>query len=231
MGGMKSSDPTKVDLEGLEKNMEGFVAFTKPVSEEGENGWKYVNYTAYFDDINKVKMFSNGRRGRTEKGHFAFEKKGDGFVLSGVDKMGAGGAGAEAGGAIPPDHQEMAKLFMEKLVKDLSVEITVKMPGNVTEIEGFKTKDGREASLTITKDDLKDMKDLQKLSETRDLKVVCGPSTASEKEVAAFKAELEKAKADWETMKAEAKAKAKEKEKAAGGDEGKKDAEEGSSDK
>ncbi len=60
-GGLGQKMMTDLDPLKLESVGEGFVAFTKPEKLE-VRGWEIITFTAYFDDINKVKMNNNKER-------------------------------------------------------------------------------------------------------------------------------------------------------------------------
>lgn len=211
--GMDPGD-TEEEMEFNEEdvdNFEGIVALTKPKTEKKGN-WQSWSVTAYFDDINKVKMFEKDDETSEKKLQlaFTFKKDGDGHALEIDDRLMENedmedmdeDAGAEA--------MEMFKEY----TKGFEISRNVKMPGPVTKADGYAKKEGRTASNRFDESSLKDMNEFVKSLKSVQRKVVCGKSEMTDEDIAAFKKELADAKEAWPKIKAEMKAEAEKKKKA-----------------
>jgi hypothetical protein len=209
-----------LDLEeagGIEKEMEfdmeevdhfeGIVALTQPKADK-KDGWKSWTVTAYFEDINKVKIFEKDEETDEKKLQMAytFRKEGEGHVLEIDDRFMEDDemdeAGVEAGLEMIKEH-----------LKGFEVSRSVKMPGPVTSAKGFAKKEGRSAVHRIDESSLKDKDGVLDLMKAVKRRVVSGKSEVTDAEAAAFKKELEEAKAAWPKIKAEMKAAAEKKQK------------------
>lgn len=193
------------------ENAEGIVAFTKPVMEK-KDGWRTVTFTGYFEDINKVKIYKKDGDTRTLKASFAFRKEGEGHVLE-IDDRVMADEDSEKMDQVPEESKAQAWAGMKDFMKGFEVSRGVRMPGPVTSIEGFASKESRSALNKITLETIKGLDDIAKMSKAAKRKVVCGKSDLSEADVAAFKKELEAAKAAWPKIKEELKAEAEKKKK------------------
>ena len=198
-----------IDIEDLE-NFEGVVAMTRPKGEK-KGTWKTWTFIAYFEDINKVRLIEKKADDtKTTKVSFAFRKEGDGYALEIDDKF-SQNEGLKQIEDLPEEGEEAAWEMLKGFLKGFEMQRAVRMPGPVTSNEGFSKKDGRVASNRVDESAFKGMGDLKKAMKTEKRKLVCGPSAMSEADVAAFKKELEEAKAEWPKIKEELKAEAKKK--------------------
>ena len=219
MGMDPKEDDGKMEFDAKDlEDFEGIVAITKPKHEKKDN-WQTWTVTAYFDDINKVKLYQKGDNRDEErklKVSFAFKKEGEGYVLDIDDRL-MESDDTKKMDDMPEEGAEQAWEMVKQFLKGFEVSRGVKMPGAVTTVEGFAKKEGRGASNRIDEASIKGMSDLTKMSKASKRKVACGKSEMSEGDVAAFKKELDDAKAAWpkiqEEMKAEAEKKRKDKEK------------------
>ena len=192
----------------------GFVAMAKPRIEK-KDGWRIMTITAYYEDINKVTF---GRAGDSSKIKFSFKKEGEGYLLE-VDENLFSDAKLDGLDKVEDVPEEQAEAAWE-MVKDFTVGFelarSVKMPGAVTSVDGYASKTGRIAINKLTESDLQGLKDIAKagkIAKPGKRKVVCGKSEVSEADLAAFKEELEDAKAAWPKIQAELKAEAEKKKK------------------
>jgi hypothetical protein len=235
-GGDGMEDPTKLDMSDLE-DMRGFVAFTTPKEEE-KDGWKFVSFTGYFEDINKVEL-GGKEEGEAKELGFVFAKTDAGFSLKaqsqmkdfeGLNQMGdMGGDGAD----MPPEMKgmmESMKKLVESLMEGFEFEQNFTMPGAITKATGVTSQSGRTAAYVLGPKDVKDPKLAAELSKVKEFAIECGASEVTEADLASFKAELAKAKEEWAKMKAEAEKNAPkepDEPKDDGGDEGGEDEGEG----
>ena len=188
----------------MNKGMPGVVAVTRP-KEEKKDGWTYITFSAYFDDVNKMaeKVKEEGAPTMLDA---KFSKQGDGFVFELFGK-GAGDAAKQLGGDdAPPEAKAQIEAMLKEMLAGFEMKFGVKLPGAVTEVSGFTVKEGREASFSISEKDLAKADDMKKLENAKNMKAVCGPSQISAADQAAWKDEVAKAKAEWEVLKKEMKA-------------------------
>ena len=191
-GSMTDDDPTDLDLAEIQDRYQGFVAFTMPKVETSSDGWKYVTFTGYFDDINKVAIFDEGDEedgdesgeegeehgGEGEHGAeavesddaaptatFKFAKTETGYVLEVVTVLKE--KDEDMGGQEEESNPEMEKMvfgMMAAMLKDLEFGWVVNMPGPVTEAAGFELA-GRQATFVVKGADLANAEDMKKLAE------------------------------------------------------------------
>ena len=199
---MMSEDPDK-----MLKEMPGVVAFLRPKLEK-KAGWATITMTAYFEDVSKLKIIGDSEGGDGKAlNEFKFKKEGDGFVFEvGGDKVGEGLKELGGNDDAPPELKKQMETMIKEMMKDFEFQIRVKLPGAVKSVETFQAKDGRTATFTVGEKDIAGAADMKKISGMNKLKAVSGPSEVSAAEQAAFKAELEKAKAEWAELKKEMKA-------------------------
>ncbi|HEX7899004.1 MAG TPA: hypothetical protein VF950_14670 [Planctomycetota bacterium] len=198
---MMSEDPDKMG-----KEMPGIVAMTRP-KEEKKDGWTYLTFSAYFEDFNKVAIKQGEGDDAQTMFDGKFSKQGDGFVFELFGK-GAGDAAGPLGGAddAPPEAKAQMEAMLKQLLAGFEMKLGVKLPGAVTEISGFAVKEGREASFVLSEKDLGKAADMKKMEAVKSMKAVSGASQVSEAELAAWKAEVAKAKEEWAVLKKEMKA-------------------------
>lgn len=212
----------EMDPDRLRQDFEGFTAFTEP-ERKTDGDWTTLTLTGYFDDIRRVKMWSNGvdeedegddaeddaEDGGAERElmlAFTLQKEGEGFVLT--QTSGIFDDVAELGEPDPEDPDlspearkaadEMARTMMKSMFEGLELSSTVEMPGKVTKAEGHEPKDGRIAASTITVDDLTETKRKEKLAARAPIRVWCGAPDVSAEQVKALRAEAAAAKKAWE---------------------------------
>ena len=197
MAKQEGEDPfEKLSPEGMKEQVKGIAAFTKPKRKD-KDGYSYISYTAYFEDINAVKLDMNqskedGEGGSTsmdfgEAAKYTYKRNGDtatftiekGVVLSMI-------AEAEP---TPEDQKGQIKAMMTGF--EVSEQFT--LPGTFKDIKGVTGVDNT-AMLKITLDDmvdgtgvLKDLKGTEKLTFTID------DITVGDEAVAAFKKEMKQA--------------------------------------
>jgi len=192
-------------------NAEGIVAFSKPVKETKE-GWVATTYTAYFEDINKVKLWSKEGEKKKLQLSFVFKQDGEGHVLEVDDRFTADDE-TDKMGEMPEEAKDQIWDQVKPMLKGFEISKAVKMPGTVTSVEGYATKSGRQASNKITEEAIKSLEDMGKTMKAAKRKVVCGKSEVPDADLAAFKKELAEAKAAWPKVKEELKAEEEKKKK------------------
>ena len=191
------------DPDEIESKVRGIVAMTRPAVERKE-GVVVLRMGAYFDDINAVKFMDEGEGDKAKpKQEFAFRREGEAFTLEVKGNLLADEA-PERGNADP----ELAKQrdeFFKAMFVGFEFRQDVKMPGRVTVIEGYQTKEDRLASYVIGEKDLQKAADQKKINATSKFKVSCAKSEVTDAEAADFRKEVEKAKKDWVEFRKEMK--------------------------
>jgi hypothetical protein len=204
------------DPEKLGANSEGVVAWSQPHrSEEGE--WVRVAVTGYFEDINKVRIYTQnpgsvpGEEPGGRKTMFAcvYEKTDAGYVLK-LQNEGANEFKKMRGGESAPNGPEdLAKAMIEALkpmLEGLKFSVSITVPGPIREAQGVLETKGRTASLAVDAKTLfeamshpagPEAQRLKTLEESREMRLVWKDTTVPASEAAAFKKELEEAKARW----------------------------------
>ncbi len=227
------ADPTDLDVGDLRDKFEGFVAFTEPKVEDGSDGWKYVSFTGYFEDINKVSVFGEAEDEDSEEdanegmdegmgggeeapepvdeptreptASFKFEKTEAGYSLEVTTVLQENNSDMGGEQEANPEMEKMVFGMMGAMMKEMEFAWVIGMPGQVISAEGFAL-DGRTATFKITGADFSSAEDMKKLTRQRNFKVTCGAAEISEEEQAAFKMELIEAKAKWDALMEQAEA-------------------------
>lgn len=177
------------------ESMEGIVAFTKPV-EKKANGWDYRTFTAYFDDINKVKFDKEDPDQPTFK-HTAEGGKHTLTVSNApIAKMASDMGGQIGQGGDDPAQQAQMKMMFT----GFEVVENYTMPAKITEGAGLKNE-GRTGEAKLTADVMFDKEKMAKLAKVTERTIVAEGDPIGDADVAKFKAELAKAKAEWAAMK------------------------------
>ncbi|MEM1109263.1 MAG: hypothetical protein AAGH99_11310 [Planctomycetota bacterium] len=169
---------------------DGWVAFTKP-EVTVVNGYKYVTFTGYFEDINKVTFSGDGGNGtmvetsyELSDGRFGVKRGMMNQVVSTI--------------ANDPNYQQ-TKVFMASTIQGLELSETYTVPGEVADAEGY-TVEGRTASIKITADELlgENPPSIEGLGDN-ELTITFAPAEWADKD--AWTAELEQAKTEWQAIK------------------------------
>ncbi len=228
-GMMGNDDPTDLDLGDLKENFAGFVAFTAPKLEEGSDGWKYVSFTGYFENINDVRIFDESddeefdddggeetgemgmeeepapARERESKARFVFKKTEAGYSLEVVTTLKEKDEDMGGPEESNPEMEKMIFGMMAAMLKDMEITMAFDMPGAVSAAEGM-TVDGRNATFKLSGADFASAADLKKLSEQKKFKIICGESQVTAEQIGAFKTEMAEAIVKWEALQKEAEA-------------------------
>lgn len=176
---LSENDPTN--------DMEGVYVDPASVKSEFKNGRMTMSAVAYFEDITKV----------TRKGKAALEwkKTADGGFECVLNKgnddslLGAGKKEEGAGG----EQDEKMQAMMKEAVKGFRVKRTVQMPGPIAKT-GVTKFDDRTFGFELD-DKIFESKEAKEKVKNLDVSATCGkPADGIEKEMAAFKVELERAK-------------------------------------
>lgn len=181
----------------LSEDSKGIVAFTKPKQEKA-GGYTYMTFSAYFEDINAVELGSPDEDQPPAK--FVYTKDGNGASLTVEDSMVLSAV---------ENHEPMAdeeKAFVAQMIAGMLFTESYVLPGSFEAIKGVEAKDNV-ATIEMDHNDmlngtgpLADLKGIEKF--VFKIKEVKQDAAAA----AAFKAELEAAKAEWQAMKKEAEA-------------------------
>lgn len=195
-------DMTEVNLLEMNDDSSGFVAYSKPKVTE-EAGWKYVTFTAYFDDINKVRLGKEGE-GNQPPATFTFAKEGEGYKLSITNAMTAS-MGKGIAEQEDPEPQQMA--MVQAMLAGFKIEETYEMPGAVSAIPAPGTSAARVATVVVTDADVFNKAKGKVLVDGNPRAVVSGASEVTEDAMTAWKAEMAAAKVEWAAYKQELEAK------------------------
>ena len=196
----------------------GIVAFSEPKHYE-EEGWKFVSFTGYFEDINEVKVFEETApatdetgegtaKERTVKSDFEWKAIEGGYRLTARSCVSA--EQKKQVGEIPPEAEQMMGSMLAGMMEGFEMSETVVMPGPVKKAEGGMKMDGRNAVYRMTADDFKGIESMKQMAKDRTFTIESGPSAVTREDIAAFRAEMAEAKAKWEEKKAKAAAEAEE---------------------
>lgn len=183
-GGMEGQqDP----LDQIKESLSGKVWWKDLEAKEGEAGTYVLSGTAYFDDVSEVEL---------KDGSIQFAPEGDGYKLTIQQEADMpGGMGGEGEGT--PEQQaqaEQMKAMIKGMLAGFEMSINVKLPGDVTAMDGFAEKEGRKAWIKIDEQALIKMIDAnEKPPET--MVATCGAAGDIQAEWDAFKKELAEAKA------------------------------------
>lgn len=193
------------DPDELESRVRGLVALTRPTSEK-KDGVLRLRMGAYFDDINAVKFMDEGEGDKAKaKQEFSFRREGEAFTLEVKGNLMA--EETVERGAADPELAKQRDEFFKAMFAGFEFRQDVKMPGRVTAIDGYQSKDDRTASYVVGEKDLQKAADQKKINAVAKFKVSCAKSEITDAEAADFRKELEKAKKDWVELRKEMKKK------------------------
>jgi hypothetical protein len=197
------------DPDEIQDKIRGLVAMGKPTLEE-KDGTVRIRLTGYFDDLNALKIMDDGEGAKAKvKQEFVFRREGETFSVEVK-----GNLLAEEGPERPAGDPEIQK-FREEMIKTMYAGFEfrqdLKLPGNVTSVEGFVSKDGRVAAYAVGEKNLQTSADVKKLNAITGFKASCGKSEVTDAEAAEWRRELEAAKAGWAELRKEMKKKAERK--------------------
>jgi len=191
------------DPDEIESKVRGLVALTRPTSEK-KDGVVRLRMGAYFDDINALKFMDEGEGDKAKpKQEFSFRREGETFTLEVKGNLMSDESPDR--GAGDPELAKQRDEFFKAMFVGFEFRQDVKMPGRVTVIEGYQSKDDRLASFVIGEKDLQKAADQKKINAVSKFKVSCAKSEITEAETADFRKELEKAKKDWVELRKEMK--------------------------
>jgi hypothetical protein len=191
------------DPDEFQEKVRGLVALTRPRSEKKDGAVRLL-MTAYFDDLNAVKFMDEGEGDKAKpKQECAFRREGETFVLEITGNLLA--EDLPDRGKSDPDLTRQRDEFFRAMYVGFELRQDVRMPGRITSIEGFQSREDRTASYVIGEKDLQKVADQKKINDARKFKVTCARSEVTDAEAAEFRKELEKAKADWVELRKEMK--------------------------
>lgn len=171
-------------------------------SQDGE--WNAMSCVLWFEDANSFQLFGHGPtetarlelHWRPDGAGFVLESSGGGILwfageqLKSLDKL----------DAAPPDMQKMAQAMHEstlKMLEGFEMVSEVRLPGVVAAVEGFRKVDDHTVSASLVHADLNDAAKLREITKIPVFRARCGPSTMTQAEIGAFKADLARAKLEW----------------------------------
>ncbi len=207
-GQMQPEMPKTESADDLDEAFEGYVAAAMPKAWK-KDGWNFVEFSVYFEDINKFKVIQRNDDDEDSPkeivAEFSFAKTDGGHRLTITNNAtkDLGDAGEEMDlDSMPEEQRAMVEMMMERMLAGFSISESYTVPGDVTATTGLPKKSGRTASLAITGDDIKSPEKRMKIAKDNKRTVDCGASSMTAEEIRAFKDEMEKAKAEWAKMKA-----------------------------
>ncbi len=187
------------DPDEIQEKIRGLVALARPVAEQKE-GAVHLRMSGYFDDLNAVKFMDDGEGDKTKaKQEFSFRKEGETFVVELKGNLLADESPERA--RKDPEVEKQREEFFKAMFVGFDFRQDVKMPGKVTLVEGFQSKAERTATYHIGEKDLQKPDDQKKINEVSKFKVSCARSEVTDAEVADFRKEADKAKADWPQLR------------------------------
>jgi len=191
------------DPDEIQEKIKGLVALAKPTAEQKDGAVK-LRMVAYFDDLNALKFMDEGEGDKAKaKQEFAFRREGETFTLEITGNLMADDAPER--GKTDPELTRQRDEFFKAMFVGFEFRQEIRMPGRITAIEGFQSREDRTASYAIGEKDLQKAEDQKKLNDAKKFKVTCARSEVTDADAAAFRKELEKAKADWVELRKEMK--------------------------
>jgi hypothetical protein len=191
------------DPDEIESKVRGLAALMRPTAEK-KDGVVRLRMAAYFEDINAVKFMDEGEGDKAKpKQEFSFRREGETFTLEAKGNLLADEAPDR--GAADPEVARQRDEFFRAMFAGFEFRQDVKMPGRVTVVEGYQSKEERTASYVVGEKDLQKAADQKKLNAVSKFKVSCARSEVTDAEAADFRKELEKAKKDWVELRKEMK--------------------------
>ncbi|MEO1236506.1 MAG: hypothetical protein AAFX76_06935 [Planctomycetota bacterium] len=181
----------------IDQEDNGWVAFTAPQITT-ENGYKSASFTGYFEDINQVTFSGDGGNGEMVDTTYALA---EGKLTVTNAMLGQ----VVASVSNDPQMQDpQTKAFMAVMMEGLEMAESYRLPGAVTDAEGYDA-DGQTASTTITAADILG-DEPPKIAGLDDgqLQITFTPAGWPAGGEAAWNTELEAAKAEWQAIKAAA---------------------------
>lgn len=194
---------SQMDPDEFMEKVHGLTALTRPKSEK-KDGIVTLTMTGYFDDVNALKFMDDGEGAKAKvKQEYAFRREGETFVLETKGNLLAEDA-PERGGT-DPDLLKQREEFFRAMFAGFEFRQDVTLPGKVLATEGYGSKAERTASYVVGERDLQKPSDQRKINDLAKFKVSAARSEVSDADAAAFRKELEKAKADWPALRDEMK--------------------------
>jgi hypothetical protein len=201
---LMSGDPDEIT-----DKVRGLAALTRPTMEE-KDGFLHVRMTAYFDDINALKIMDDGEGAKAKpKQEFVFVREGEACTLEIKGNLLADEAPEREGKS--PELEKQREEMFKAMFAGFDFRSDVRLPGKITVVEGFQSKEGRVAGYAVAEKDLQTLADQKKINAASRFKVSCGKSEVTPEEAAEFRKELEAAKAGWADLRKEMKKNAEKK--------------------
>ncbi|RME74668.1 MAG: hypothetical protein D6776_04765 [Planctomycetota bacterium] len=200
MGGQMGPDAGEAQdpYQMIKESVKGKVYWSDFEAKDGPNGEYVLKGTAYFENINDVST------GDDEDSKLVWKKNDDGsFSLvmqndeatEGLPGMPGMGEGGEPSSPEEKAQQEQMKAMMMGMLAGFEVKIAFTGPGEVTDMKGFQTKDGRTVAFTLTEDDVKALMNKEKTPPKQLSATFAAPGEGLAAEFEAFKKALAEAKA------------------------------------
>jgi hypothetical protein len=191
------------DPDEIESKVRGIAAMTRPTAER-KDGVVRLKMVAYFDDLNAVKFMDDGEGDKAKpKQEFSFRREGEAFTLEVKGNLLADEAPDR--GVNDPEVARQRDEFFKTMFAGFEFRQDIRMPGRVTVVDGYQSKDDRLASYVIAEKDLQKAADQKKINAVSKFKVSCAKSEVTDAEAADFRKELETAKKDWVELRKEMK--------------------------
>lgn len=181
-------------IEELARGADGIVAWSEPVTED-RDGFRFFRLTAYFDDLNQVRLYRNeeGEERRAWKTFHWEAREGGGYRLVVEDAMWQE-AGAQESQPVPEEQRDM----MRQMMRGFEWTMRIVMPGTVGEVEGFQRDGDRALEAKLDVDSIIAGRRLPPRIEA-----TCGASSVAEADLSAWRDELRQAKESWERRRSQ----------------------------
>jgi hypothetical protein len=195
---LMSADPDEI-----QDKIRGLVALSKPAT-EAKDGAIHLRLTGWFEDLNALRFMDDGEGEKARaKQAFSFRREGEVCVVELKGNLLADDAPERP--ALGPEVEKQREEFFKGMFVGFDFRQDVRMPGKVTTLEGFQSREGRTATYQVGEKDLQKPADQKRINAVSAFKVSCARSEVTDEEAADFRKELEKAKADWAALRKEMK--------------------------
>src|SRR5579872_3776787 len=145
---LSSGDPDEI-----QDKVRGLVAMTRPRMEKND-GAVVIRMTAYFEDINAVKFMDDGEGAKAKpKQEFSFHRDGESFTVEVRGNLLADDGPEPKANA--PELQKLREEINRAMYTGFELRQEVRLPGPITAIDGFASKDGRVAGYSVGEKELR----------------------------------------------------------------------------
>src|SRR6185503_7345886 len=143
---LMSADPDEI-----QDKIRGLVAVSKPTT-EAKDGAIHLRLVGWFEDLNALRFMDDGEGEKAKaKQAFSFRREGEGFVVELKGNLLADEQPARP--ALGAEIEKQREEFFKAMFAGFDFRQDVKMPGKVTGVEMFQSKEGRTATYQVGEKD------------------------------------------------------------------------------